>query len=262
MECEKTSERSKIRTIMYVKDTLSYRRHLDLEKAESHIILLSFTKKGFGLASIYRTYKLTHKSTYEDALEEQISVLESFMKEQESVIIAGDINFDYNRRTDPSYHLRRLYDKWLSLEEVSQLVQLVDFKTWSRTCQGQLKQSTLDHVLTNNHSLIESVEEGSAATSDHVPVIITLTVCKEKGQPAIIWARDWKNYSPEILEERLSAVDWNITCTGVQDYNDELEQKIMTVLEKIIPFGWRNLSKKKVQDSWTMRELKRKKKTY
>ena len=34
----------------------------------------------------------------------------------------------------------------------------------------------------------------------------------------------------------------------------------MTVLEKIIPFGWRNLSKKKVQDSWTMRKLKRKKK--
>ena len=72
---------------------------------------------------------------------------------QESVIITGDINFDYNKRTDPSYHLRRLYDTWLSLEEASQLVQLVDFTTWSRTCQGQLKQSTLDHVLTNNHSL-------------------------------------------------------------------------------------------------------------
>ena len=131
MECEKALERSKIRTIIYVRDTLSYRRQLDLEKEELHIILLSFTKKKFGLASIYRTYKLTHKSTYEDALDEQISVLESFMREQESVIITGDINFDYNKRTDPSYHLQRVYNTWLSLEEASQLEQLVDFTTWS-----------------------------------------------------------------------------------------------------------------------------------
>ncbi len=161
----------------------------------------------------------------------------------------GDINFDYNKRTDVSYHLRKLYDKWLNLEEASQLVQLVDFTTWTRTCQGQLKQSTLDQVLTNNHSLIDSVEEGNAATSDHVPVIITLTVCKEKAEPANIWARDWKNYSPELLQERLAGVDWNINCTGVQDYNDEMEQKIMTVLEDIIPFGWRNFGKKKIQES-------------
>ena len=78
------------------------------------------------------SYKLTHKPTYEDALEEQISVLESFLREQESVIITGDINFDYNnKRTDPSYHLQRVYNTWLSLEEASQLEQLVDFTTWS-----------------------------------------------------------------------------------------------------------------------------------
>ena len=165
---------------------------------ESHIILLSLTKKGFGLASIYRTYKLTHKSTYEDALEEQILVLESFKTVQENVIITGEIHFDYNKRTDPSYHLRRLYDKWISLEEVFQLVQLVDSTMQRQTCQGQLKQSTLDHFLTNNHSLIELVVEGSAAKKQ------SLTVCKEKGEPAKIWARDWKNYSLELLQGRLA----------------------------------------------------------
>jgi len=179
-EYEKTHENQKLRTLMYVKASLNHKRRRDLEKAESHIILITVTKKNFGLASIYRTYKLMHKATYEEALDEQFSVLKTFVGAQDNAIIMGDINFDYNKRTDQSYHHRRLYDRWLGLEEECQLIQLVDFTTWSRTCRGQLRQSILDEVFTNNHSLIESVEEGNAVISDHTPVIALLTISKKK----------------------------------------------------------------------------------
>jgi len=75
-----------------------------------------------------------------------------------------------------------------------------------------------------------------------------------------IWASDWKNYSPKLLQERLAMVDWNIDFKEVLDYKDKMEHKIMTVLEEIIPFGWRNFGPNKVQESLTRRCLKRKKK--
>ncbi len=56
-------------------------------------------------------------------------------------------------------------------------------------------------------------------------------------------------------------VDWNIDFKEVQDYNDGMGHKIMTVLEEIIPFGWRNFGPQKVQESLTIRWLKQKRKT-
>jgi len=102
-ECEETQENQKLQTLMYVKANLNHKRWYDLEKAESHIILITVTKKNFGLASIYRTYKLTQKTTHLEALDEQILVLKLFVATQENVIIMSDINFDYNKKTDQSY---------------------------------------------------------------------------------------------------------------------------------------------------------------
>jgi hypothetical protein len=82
----------------------------------------------------------------------------------------------------------------------------------------------------------------------------------KKEEEVKIWARDWKNYSPTLLQERLALVDWNIDFKEVQDYNDEMEHRIMSVLDKIIPCGWRNFGPKKVQESLTIRKLKRTKK--
>ena len=161
VEFEKSHKEHKVRTLIYVHNSLEYSRRHDLEKAESHVILISLPKRGFGIASIYRTYKLTHKPSHAAALGEQMSIIKSFAAVQRDVIITGDLNLDYNKRAEPGYHLRALYDMWMSLEDDCQLVQCVDFATWSRTCQGQLKQSILDHVLTNNISLIESIEEAT-----------------------------------------------------------------------------------------------------
>ena len=260
VEFEKSHEEHKVRTLIYIHNLLEYSRRRDLEKTESHIILISLPKMGFGIASIYRTYKLTHKPSHAAALEEQMSIIKSFAAIQRDLIIAGDLNLDYNKRADPGYHLRGLYDMWLSLEDDCQLVQCVDFTTWSRTCQGQLKQSILDHVLTNNVSLVESIEEGNAPFSDHIPVIATLDVRREEKRKQGHWIRNWKNYSPELLTDRLSRVNWNIDCSEVQDYSDEMEQKIMTVLEEIIPFQWRNPSTKKIEESPQITRLKRKRK--
>jgi len=103
LECEKAQDDQKVWTVVYVRNNIKFRRHIDLEQAEAHIILLSITGKEFGITAIYRTYKLTHKQTYEEAIDEQIAIIKSFTATQKNVIITGDLNLDYNKRTDQSY---------------------------------------------------------------------------------------------------------------------------------------------------------------
>ena len=55
VEFEKSHEEHKVRTLIYVHNLLEYSRRRDLEKTESHIILISLPKMGFGIASIYRS---------------------------------------------------------------------------------------------------------------------------------------------------------------------------------------------------------------
>jgi hypothetical protein len=117
---------------MYIRSNISYERRITLEKEEAHIILIAL-ECGVGLAAIYRTYKLTHQQTHTQAFGEQIDVLRAFHNDHEECIIVGDMNLDYNKCNTASYHHRCLYDAWISFEEETQLVQLVDFNTWHRT---------------------------------------------------------------------------------------------------------------------------------
>ena len=42
-------------------------------------------------------------------------------------------------------------------------------------------------------------------------------------------------YSTELLITRLSTVDWNIKSDLVQDYWNELENKLITVVDDLVP---------------------------
>ena len=52
------------------------------------------------------------------------------------------------------------------------LIQVVDFNTWSRIINGNRKQPLLDHVYLNNHEIFESVHFKNPIFGDHVLVIV------------------------------------------------------------------------------------------
>ena len=52
------------RTSMYIRSGIKYKRRHELERPESHIIIITLGDTGIGIASVYRTYKLTHKPTH------------------------------------------------------------------------------------------------------------------------------------------------------------------------------------------------------
>ena len=127
---------------------------MQCERENAHIICIKLVDENVALASIYRTYKLTHKENHKAAMEEQILVLEDLLASAMDTLIIGDVNLDYRKKNDPSYHLKLIYDQWKKFEQEHQLLQLVDFTTWQRTNGGRLIQSILDHVYTNNNFLL------------------------------------------------------------------------------------------------------------
>jgi hypothetical protein len=233
IELENVTGLNTIRTVVYIRSSIHYRRHHDLEKSNTHIILM--TCQDLGIASLYRTYKLTENNSHQAAFEEQMGVLSPFFALHKNYITLGDFNLDENRRDENSYHHAQLYSKWKEFEDDHQLVQLVNFNTWCRRVQGQLQQSCLDHVYTNCVDIVEEVDELSISISDHVPVMAILGISNQQYHKKI-WVRQWQNYSKEELLLRLREHDWNITCTEVDDYNDDMLQKLMTVAHQVCPF--------------------------
>ena len=57
----------------------------------------------------------------------------------------------------------------------------------------------------------------------------------KKLEPISEMRRDWRSYSKETLNARLACVDWNIEIDCVQQYWNVLENKIVKVVDEIIP---------------------------
>jgi hypothetical protein len=149
-------------------------------------------------------------------------------------IILGDFNLDQMRRNDRSYHHSRLYEIWKNFETEHTLLQLVTFTTWARAERGVLKTSLLDHIYTNDKNIIDTIKELTATIGDHSPVLATLT-SKERRKKRMIWRRNWVNYSREKMNEILARENFNIKCVLVDDFNDQLEHKIMKAFDELVP---------------------------
>jgi hypothetical protein len=117
----------------------------------------------------------------------------------------------------------------------------------------------LDHVYENIHGLVENIDEISTSTSDHTPLLIdvTLKICHQVETKVV---RNWSAYSKERLLDLLSKTSWEINCHDVQDFNNELEQKVMSVLEILIPFEEIKVRKNNYSEPLWLSDMKRKRK--
>ena len=82
------------------------------------------------------------------------------------------------------------------------LVQLVNFATWTRTINGVRKESTFDHVYTDNDTLVNEVTFKVPTFGAHKLVIAKLSLTTNKGSVSIC-KRDWRNYSPNIIIDKI-----------------------------------------------------------
>ena len=72
--------------------------------------------------------------------------------------------------------------------------------------------------------------------------------------------RIWKNYSSDLLLENLKKQNWNLANEDVQGIANEIEQKVMTTLEDIIPFKEKRILHSFKVENEEILELSKKKK--
>ena len=63
--------------------------------------------------------------------------------------------------------------------------------------------------------------------------------CKTKTERRTVYIRNWKNYSKANLELELAKEDWNIMADTSEDCSNIFENKILGVLDNIIPYEYK-----------------------
>jgi len=151
-------------------------------------------------------------------------------------IILGHFNINYAKMNNRNEVNRTLTQILKNPVENHSLEQMVSFKTWSRTVNGQFRSSILelDHVYISNNGKIKSIIPLSIPISNHVPVKVEYEF-KNQTVRKTTMVRNWKGYSKEKLLELLRREDWTATQDVVQDISDYLEIKILNTLQVLAP---------------------------
>ena len=150
------------------------------------------------------------------------------------MIVTGDFNLDYTKYHSLDYTNKNLCNVLLDIFDPMSLIQLINFPTWSRIVHNILKESTLDHVYTNDSTLVENITSVTPLGGDHK--IITFTTFGICAPPLPILKRDWKNYSKESLINKLNLVNWQIEADDVQSYWNIFESKLLAVVDELVPY--------------------------
>jgi len=212
------------------------------------------------VVGIYRPFKLIHHQNHHEYLQEMVNFLKRF-EDDTNLVVMGDFNLDYSRRSDRSYNRINLYDAWDDFTTSQAMVQLVDKPTWNRIVQGQLKKSILDHVYVNGTDHNRKIEIYDTNHSDHKAVILTTSATTTTRGHNQIRVRNWKMYSKESLANELQQVNWSqFNYLNAKNHANRLEEVLTRVLEKLVPEM--QLRRDEEQYAWSPKiiSLKRKKK--
>ena len=149
------------------------------------------------------------------------------------MFIVGDFNIDYRKRYDVEYRLRDLFGCFDEILGGLNLVQMIDFPTWSRVVLNVYRESILDHVYCTDPELIENIHERTPTFGDHRLVLFSLSCEMPKIEHLI--KRDWRNYTVEKLNSRLSTVIWENEIDQVQHYWNYIEREMVGIVDELAP---------------------------
>ena len=106
------------------------------------------------IVGIYRPFKMLNGANKYDHFTSQAEQIRQFCSTNYNTLVIGDFNLDYGKSTVHNYSNRSLYDVWLDISYQLDLAQLVRDVTWSRIYDREARCSVLDHVYTNNRTIV------------------------------------------------------------------------------------------------------------
>ena len=112
------------------------------------------TKK-LRIISLYRSFRPPGNQSPDTFFVKQLELIETAICKD--CYIMGDFNLDAKMENRPDYDRKNLLEKISTLSLEKNLVQIVNFDTWSRVINGIKKSSILDHVYVNNVATISDI---------------------------------------------------------------------------------------------------------
>ena len=130
-------------------------------------------------------------------------------------MLLGDFNLNYEKKNDVNYSHVRYFDDFDELLGDNNLVQIIEFPTWSRVINNVLNESTIDHVYIKDPTLVGGVHSVKPLFGDHLLICITIRL--EKGVNELSIRRDWRKYSKGVLLNELALIEWTTDFDNVQN---------------------------------------------
>ena len=151
----------------------------------------------------------------------------------DNTIILGDINLDWAKKGQRNYQFQNYFEYMDEKFSDRELMQLVDFPTWSRTVNGVLKESILDHIYTQDPTSVGDLYSITPCFGDHLLLIFGVT--NKRSKKAVYNRRSWVNYSSEALCHLIEQEDWTVEDDTVQGTWNMFENKLVNILDVLIP---------------------------
>ena len=214
--------------LCYIRDDITYNRRENFSKDTENIfvdILLPKTKPIL-IGIIYRP---PDQVGFIRFLSDAISNAQNF--ENQEVYILGDININLIPHGRLIPNGVRAYREFCSLHGLTQII-----KDPTRITENT--STLLDHILTNSCEKVSQFGVLDIGLSDHQMIFCTRKILKLKtGMKTFIDVRSWKNYNQEILNQKLSEIDYP-DYSQFEDINiayADFIEKTMEVIDKIAP---------------------------
>ena len=222
----------KSRVAIYVSDKLKFERRKDLEGINSNLMVIDILQdKHIRIVNLYRAFKPQNNVSPRNKFQYQLELIKNMMCA--NIIILGDFNLDESKKFNVDYVHRNLFQDLNETLADFDLLQIVNFNTWSRLVNGTLKSSILDHVYTSDVTNISNLNFHTPNFGDHF--IVTFDIIMNKNPPITSIQRDWRQYSKNKLCDMLSILDWNINVDDVQEYWNIFENMLIDVIDNLAP---------------------------
>ena len=223
----------KRRTGVFLKNDVQYKRRIELEGKDSNLLIIDIMgkKEPWRLINVYRSFNPQGNVNPRVKFKYQLNIIKKALT-QKSLLI-GDFNLDYRKKFDVDYAHKNLFSDFDEELSSSNLVQMIDFETWSRLIGNELKASILDHVYIRDPTLIKDIKSITPVFGDHRLIMIDIDEVKPK--PIVVYRRDWRHYSKNVLNDELNMITWSTEIGDVQGFWNHFESKLINVIDKIAP---------------------------
>ena len=140
----------KSRVGIYINENLEYNQMKHLEGNDSHIVIIDLVKSSSikRIVNVYRSFNPQNNVQERTKFKYQLNIIRAAM--WEGCLLLGDFNLDYLKVNDVTYGHKNFFMDFNEVLAEYNLIQLVNFVTWSRMNGNNVRTSILDHIYVKN----------------------------------------------------------------------------------------------------------------